>query len=56
MLNFILICVSLNSSEVQQNYTRLQSEMQNIAGKIGELEQEAEEHVCVAQYLYSACV
>jgi prefoldin subunit 2 len=30
--------------EIQQNYNRLQGELQTLAGKIGELEQEAEEH------------
>ncbi|VDB97056.1 unnamed protein product [Peniophora sp. CBMAI 1063] len=44
----------LSQEEVQQNYTRLQGEMQNIAGKIGELEQEAEEHVLVLVTLNEA--
>jgi len=30
--------------EIQQTYSRLQNELQSLAGKIGELEQEAEEH------------
>lgn len=30
--------------EIQQNYSRLQNDLQSLAGKIGELEQEAEEH------------
>jgi prefoldin subunit 2 len=32
---------------VQQTYSRFQGDLQNLASKIGELEQEAEEHVCV---------
>jgi len=32
---------------VQQTYSRFQSDLQNLASKIGELEQEAEEHVYV---------
>jgi prefoldin subunit 2 len=34
----------LDQIEIQQNYSRLQNELQSLAGKIGELEQEAEEH------------
>jgi len=34
----------LNFIELQQTYNRMQSEMQAIAQKIGELESEAEEH------------
>jgi hypothetical protein len=34
----------IHQLEIQQNYTRLQSELQAIAGKIGELESEADEH------------
>lgn len=30
--------------EIQQNYSKLQSELQALAQKIGELESEAEEH------------
>ncbi|KZV69877.1 Prefoldin beta-like protein [Peniophora sp. CONT] len=45
---------ALSQEEVQQNYTRLQSDMQTIAGKIGELEQEAEEHVLVLGTLTEA--
>ena len=30
--------------EIQQNYSRLQNELQALASKIGELESEAEEH------------
>ena len=32
--------------EIQVNYSRFQSDLQTLAGKIGELEQEAEEHGC----------
>ncbi|KAI0276299.1 Prefoldin beta-like protein [Russula aff. rugulosa BPL654] len=35
----------LSEMEVQQTYSRFQSELQNLASKVGELEQEAEEHV-----------
>ncbi|KAI0000001.1 Prefoldin beta-like protein [Russula vinacea] len=34
----------LSDQEVQQTYSRLQGDLQNLASKIGELEQEAEEH------------
>jgi prefoldin subunit 2 len=40
-------------TEVQQTYSRFQSDLQNLASKIGELEQEAEEHVYV---LRSKCL
>lgn len=30
--------------EIQQNYIRMQTELQGLAGKIGELEQETDEH------------
>jgi prefoldin subunit 2 len=30
--------------EIQQSYIRMQNELQALAGKIGELEQEADEH------------
>jgi len=30
--------------EIQQSYIRMQNELQGLAGKIGELEQEADEH------------
>jgi prefoldin subunit 2 len=33
--------------EIQQNYTRLQNELQGLARKIGELESEADEHTSV---------
>ncbi|THH13636.1 hypothetical protein EW146_g6612 [Bondarzewia mesenterica] len=44
----------LSDQEVQQNYSQLQSELQSIAAKIGELEQEAEEHVLVLSTLNEA--
>ncbi|KAI6135062.1 Prefoldin beta-like protein [Pisolithus croceorrhizus] len=34
----------LSDQEIQQTYSRFQNELQTLAGKIGELEQEAEEH------------
>lgn len=34
--------------DIQQNYNRLQNELQTFAGKIGELEGEADEHGCVS--------
>ncbi|TFK20345.1 Prefoldin beta-like protein, partial [Coprinopsis marcescibilis] len=37
----------LSDQEIQQNYIRLQNELQALAGKIGELEAEAEEHTLV---------
>jgi len=37
----------LSDQEVQSNYTRLQSDLQALASKIGELESEAEEHELV---------
>jgi hypothetical protein len=37
--------ISIYNIEVQQTYSRLQGDLQNLASKIGELEQEAEEHV-----------
>lgn len=42
----------IDSPEIQQNFTRLQTELQNIASKIGELEQEADEHGCVSFLTY----
>ncbi|KZT24603.1 Prefoldin beta-like protein [Neolentinus lepideus HHB14362 ss-1] len=45
---------SLSEQELQQNYTRLQSDLQALAGKIGELEQEAEEHTLVLGTLEEA--
>jgi prefoldin subunit 2 len=40
--------------EVQQTYSRFQSDLQNLASKIGELEQEAEEHVYVGNAFASS--
>jgi len=34
----------LTAQDIQANYSRMQSELQSLASKIGELEQEAEEH------------
>ncbi|TFK55602.1 Prefoldin beta-like protein [Heliocybe sulcata] len=44
----------LSEQELQQNYTNLQSDLQALAGKIGELEQEAEEHTLVLGTLEEA--
>ncbi|EKM59294.1 uncharacterized protein PHACADRAFT_249690 [Phanerochaete carnosa HHB-10118-sp] len=44
----------LSSQEIQQNYTRFQSDLQTLANKIGELEQEAEEHTLVLSTLNEA--
>ncbi|GBE79904.1 Probable prefoldin subunit [Sparassis crispa] len=44
----------LSTQEIQQNYNRLQNELQTLAGKIGELEQEAEEHSLVLTTLDEA--
>ncbi|KAI0346853.1 Prefoldin beta-like protein, partial [Trametopsis cervina] len=40
--------------EIQQNYSRLQNDLQQLASKIGELEQEAEEHTLVLTTLNEA--
>lgn len=40
---------------MQQTYSRLQGDLQNLASKIGELEQEAEEHVYVASPYDAIC-
>ncbi|KAF7352499.1 Prefoldin beta-like protein [Mycena venus] len=37
----------LTDQEISQNYSRMQSELQGLAGKIGELDQEADEHTVV---------
>ncbi|KAJ7791681.1 Prefoldin beta-like protein [Mycena olivaceomarginata] len=37
----------LTDQEISQNYSRMQNELQGLAGKIGELEQEADEHALV---------
>ncbi|KAF7800143.1 hypothetical protein EIP86_011388 [Pleurotus ostreatoroseus] len=41
----------LSTQEIQQNYTRFQSDLQTLANKIGELEQESEEHTLVLSTL-----
>ncbi|KAN0097559.1 Prefoldin beta-like protein [Tylopilus felleus] len=43
-----------SDQEIQQTYTRFQNELQTLAGKIGELEQEAEEHTLVLSTLDEA--
>ena len=43
--HFPFIYLFIYRIEVQQTYSRFQSELQNLASKVGELEQEAEEHV-----------
>lgn len=44
----------LTAQEIQQNYSNSQSELQALASKIGELEQEAEEHSLVLSTLHEA--
>ncbi|KZS94115.1 Prefoldin [Sistotremastrum niveocremeum HHB9708] len=44
----------LSDQEIQSTYTRFQNELQSIAGKIGELETEAEEHDLVLGTLNDA--
>ncbi|KAI0727328.1 Prefoldin beta-like protein [Fomitopsis betulina] len=44
----------LTAQEIQQNYNRYQSDLQSLASKIGELEQEAEEHSLVLSTLDEA--
>ncbi|KAH9965801.1 Prefoldin beta-like protein [Russula dissimulans] len=44
----------LSDQEVQQAFSRFQSDLQNLASKIGELEQEVEEHVLVLSTLNEA--
>lgn len=39
-------CVYFTQPEIQQNYIRLQNDLQALARKIGELESEADEHRC----------
>ncbi|KAI0940161.1 hypothetical protein AcV5_001342 [Taiwanofungus camphoratus] len=46
----------LTAREIQQNYNRFQSDLQSLASKIGELEQEAEEHGLVLSTLDEALV
>ncbi|KAF9448245.1 Prefoldin [Macrolepiota fuliginosa MF-IS2] len=45
---------SLTPQEIQQNFLRMQNELQALAGKIGELEQEADEHTLVLSTLNEA--
>ncbi|KAH0839824.1 Prefoldin beta-like protein [Lanmaoa asiatica] len=45
---------SLSDQEIQQTYSRFQNDLQTLAGKIGELEQEAEEHTLVLSTLDEA--
>ncbi|EGO02027.1 hypothetical protein SERLA73DRAFT_177730 [Serpula lacrymans var. lacrymans S7.3] len=44
----------LSDQEIQTNYSRMQSDLQTLAGKVGELEQEAEEHGLVLSTLNEA--
>ncbi|KAF9238752.1 Prefoldin [Melanogaster broomeanus] len=44
----------LSDQEIQQTYSRFQNDLQVLAGKIGELEQEAEEHTLVLSTLNEA--
>ncbi|KAF8559182.1 Prefoldin beta-like protein [Imleria badia] len=44
----------LSDQEIQQAYSRFQNDLQTLAGKIGELEQEAEEHTLVLSTLDEA--
>ncbi|KAJ7228345.1 Prefoldin beta-like protein [Mycena pura] len=44
----------LTDQEISQNYSHMQSELQALAGKIGELEQEADEHTLVLTTLDEA--
>ncbi|KAJ7044659.1 Prefoldin beta-like protein [Mycena alexandri] len=44
----------LSDQDISQIYSRMQSEMQGLAGKIGELEQEADEHSLVLTTLNEA--
>ncbi|KAF7355607.1 Prefoldin beta-like protein [Mycena sanguinolenta] len=44
----------LTDQEISQNYSRMQNELQGLAGKIGELEQEADEHSLVLTTLNEA--
>ncbi|TFK43759.1 Prefoldin beta-like protein [Crucibulum laeve] len=45
---------ALSDQEIQQNYARMQNELQALAGKIGELESEADEHGLVLTTLNEA--
>ncbi|KAJ7094468.1 Prefoldin subunit-domain-containing protein [Mycena belliarum] len=44
----------LSDQEISQNYSRMQSDLQALAGKIGELDQEADEHTLVLGTLNEA--
>ncbi|KAJ7241939.1 Prefoldin beta-like protein [Mycena haematopus] len=44
----------LTDQEISQNYSRMQNELQGLAGKIGELEQESDEHSLVLTTLNEA--
>ncbi|KAJ7129352.1 Prefoldin beta-like protein [Mycena epipterygia] len=44
----------LSDQEISQNYSRMQNELQALAGKIGELDQEADEHTLVLTTLNEA--
>ncbi|KAF7309951.1 hypothetical protein MIND_00367700 [Mycena indigotica] len=44
----------LTDQEISQNYSRMQNELQSLAGKIGELEQESDEHGLVLSTLNEA--
>ncbi|KAJ7752808.1 Prefoldin beta-like protein [Mycena maculata] len=44
----------LSDQEISQNYSRMQNDLQALAGKIGELEQEADEHSLVLTTLNEA--
>jgi len=46
----------LSDQEVQQTYSRFSSDLQTLASKIGELEQESEEHALVLSTLNEALV
>ncbi|KAG6878562.1 hypothetical protein C0993_003017 [Termitomyces sp. T159_Od127] len=45
---------ALTDQEIQQSYIRIQNELQALAGKIGELEQQADEHSLVLTTLNDA--
>ncbi|KAJ7639124.1 Prefoldin [Roridomyces roridus] len=44
----------LSDQEISQNYNRMQNDLQALAGKIGELEQESDEHSLVLTTLNEA--
>ncbi|KAF8351654.1 Prefoldin beta-like protein [Amanita rubescens] len=45
---------TLTDQDIEQNFVRIQNELQTLAGKIGELEQEADEHGLVLSTLNEA--